>query len=187
MPVNRSLKLGFTAYLLVMASMVLPTHEVWAQSTYLFGKQGWFAIGDTLQFMGDSYVGSPGYDDCPWDDGCEIDSGFTLRKVMDVDLENCTADELPSDTCYVCAVVCCFFMGDCDSSPCGEGEVECWETEEECGNYCFCKALFVVTAYNSSPGDLELGCYTVDLLCDSDEACENGLSGCDVVQKWFVP
>lgn len=158
-----------------------------AQSTYVYGRAEWFAVGDTLQFVGDANLGASGYDDCPWDEGCEIDSGFAFRKVTDVDVEECTAEELPSDTCYVCVVVCCFFMGDCEGEHCTSGGMECWESEEECGNDCLCMGLLVVTAYNASPGDAEFGCYTLDLICDPDEECENGTTGCDVVNRWYAP
>ena len=172
----------------LIALCALPSSR--CQSTYIFGDPGWFAIGDTIQFMGDSQQSTVQTAECSWDEPCYIDKGLTFRKVENANLSTCSADELPSDTCYVCAVVCCFFFGDCGGDRqgmCEGGGVphDCWETADECGEYCLCKSLFEVTGYNSAPGDREYVCYGISLICISDEDCEDGLAGCDVVRKWF--
>jgi len=180
-------------WLLLLAASLLAAAAIpaQAQTTTIYGKEGWLEVGDILQFMGDTkadVLTSP--EDCGWDEICEIDRGFYFRQLASVNESLCTYTEMQADTCYAFAVVCCFFFGDCGgdrTALCAQGwEYECWEAEDDCGNYCMCGCIFEVDSYQSSPGDAGYGCYTISYVCDPDEDCEDAFGDdCDVGYRWW--
>lgn len=158
-----------------------------AQTAYIYGLSAWYAVGDTIQFWGDSDESTVLTPSCyGWEGSCLIDRAFGFRKATNVDTETCTADH--GDTCYVHAVICCYWAGDCSgeiSAPCWPTEESCWATEEDCGLNCYCLSLWRVDGFNDAPGDVIGGCYRVSLICDpTDEDCETP-DFCDVKRTWW--
>lgn len=185
--IGRSLAIVAFAVLL----LVYTAPMVQAQTTTIYGKQGWLEVGDIIQFKGDTGADFPGApEDCGWDEICEIDKAFYFRQLASVNESLCTYTEMAADTCYAFAVVCCFFFGDCGGDRedlCAENwEYECWETEDDCGRYCLCGCIFEVDSYQSSPGDAGYGCYTISYVCDPDEDCDDSLVYCDVSYRWWM-
>jgi len=143
---------------------------------YIFGQEGWYDIGDTIQFVGDSNIGCLGDAGCGdldgrWD-SCEPDKGFNFRKVSHVDVEECTYTE--GDTCYVAVVRCCFW----DPDPCIQECSSCCEPHD------LCKSFWRVIYFHED-GETGRGCWELRYVTDCDDwECEEGLSMCSTIRKW---
>jgi hypothetical protein len=150
--------------------IVAESNEAGAETAYVYGRNFWWTTGDTIQFMGDANSGSPA-EPCPqWPDGCPMDNGLLFRKVTNVDVVGCTYDT--TLTCYAAAVSCCFWVGGCTGQDaetiCGDA---CEGIEETCPSGCYCRSLWTVREYNPSSGDGRLGCYEIELVCETYEPC----------------
>jgi hypothetical protein len=152
--------------------------QVWPPpDTFVYGKEAWWAVGDTVQFVGDSGLLLLGEGGCSsYDQGwgsCHIDTGFTFRRITDFDDGDCSYT--PGDTCYMCKVRCCFFWatdGPCGTCSCG------------CNPHDLCKSFWKVVEFYQS-GPTGRGCYESEFVSDcADEACESGTSMCSTVSRW---
>ena len=149
--------------LLVVASLVClvqvtPVHaEV---TTCINGLQGWWSVGDTLQFVGDcnGQTYNQGCHTACECFRCGYDTCFLFRPVAGVDLSNCTIDSAGDK--YGVQAEYCFLLGTTQPGRCGDCETN---------NYC--QSVWIVTNYNSAPGDATEGCYTLLLLCDPSASC----------------
>jgi hypothetical protein len=174
--------------IVVFVIAILPTlQSVSAETAYIYGLSGWFSSGDTIQFIGDVNVLSvpPNQPDCAqWSDDCVLDNGFGFREVSGVNTTTCSISD-SSTTCYAFGVVCCYWLGDCSEHPCDKPHLECWESEDECGENCYCMSIWEVQAFNASQGDATDGCYEIELICEGGGAdCLHG-AGCSSIVTWY--
>lgn len=157
-------KLIFCA--LILSASIVPL-SAQAVETWIYGLPGWFAVGDTIQFVGDLGTTQLYNGACDaWAEGCRIDWGFGFRRVFEANESTCTW-ESASATVYVCFVPCCFWMGACESNACGE-----CDDLDDCGNNCYCMSLWRILSFQSVPGDRPTGgCYRIELVCNPDASC----------------
>lgn len=142
--------------------------------TYIYGESGWYAEGDTIQFIGESYGSCPangcgafGYS---WTN-CPLDFGWAFRKVTDVDLQTCSCT--PNDTCEAFAVSCCVFWSD---------NYVCSGCGVCCGDENRCQSFWEVAEFHLD-GDTGRGCYELNYVADcSAEDCEN-VDVCETVRS----
>lgn len=136
-----------------------------AETAYIFGDEGWYAEGDTIQMLGDFNVGTVGGCD-EWGD-CQQEAGFVFRKVTGVNVYACTF-ESASSTCTAHPGACCFWMGRCPGyTQCDEEH--CEEYEEECGYNCYCLSMWEVTGFEKTVGSN--GCYELEFVCHGLGSC----------------
>lgn len=182
--------LSVVSLALIVPAMLAGVSEAEAETARIYGLQGWFAQGDTIQFIGDAQVLSvpPQTPDCEgWDEDCALDNGFAFREVSGVDVSECAIAD-SSTTCYVFGVVCCYWMGACSSQPCDSSpapDCDDSEYEEICGNNCYCMSIWEVQSFNAAPGDALDGCYEIEMICDGNGAdCDDG-DVCGTKVTWY--
>lgn len=154
----------------LLAVLMTEVTAVGAETTYVYGRESWWTTRDTIQFMGDADTGSPAQP-CPqWPIECIRDNGFLFRRVFNVDADDCTYDT--TLTCFAAEVVCCFWVADCIGQEvqavCGG---PCEEVQETCPPGCYCGSLWAVKAFDPLSGDSQLGCYEIELVCETGEPC----------------
>ena len=72
----------------------------------IWGMDSWFAVGDTLQFLGDAQTSAPGDAGCGvWDADCLIDKGCAFRPVDHVNVEACSWGGYDT-ACYTVSLLC---------------------------------------------------------------------------------
>ena len=144
---------------------------------YIYGRSGWYSAVDIIQFLGDSNYASLISGGCSahdWAWGhCNIDTGFTFRRVRSLNTGNCTF--APSDTCEIAKVACCQlwpFQGVCPN--CGS-----------CCNDCdLCASFWEVVTYHAD-GATGRGCWELNYVADcTTDDCEGGLVMCNTVRYW---
>ena len=162
---------------LAIAQPDCPTPACPPASAHIYGKAGWYSIGDIIQFVGDSNYTSLSNGGCSGIDWlwghCTVDAGFTFREVTNFNPDNCSYT--PSTTCDVARAPCCSFwgyLGVCDSC-------------SDCCNQCdLCMSFWEVVAFYAD-GSTGRGCWELAFVSDCTEyTCQGGLGFCDVVRFW---
>ena len=106
-------------HLILFCIILLAPSELRAQTrAWVVGIQGWWSVGDIVEFVGDctTSAASCDYTCDAWsgDDCTLIDFCLRFRKISGADLENCTYET--SVATYGCVVQTCYWMnviGDC--------------------------------------------------------------------------
>ena len=138
-------------------------------TAWILGRSIWWEVGDIIQMDGDCAT-STALDPChecdawQYDDCEELDKCFRFREVSGEDIEDCTYDQ--AQTVYGSIAFDCFWLGEVFTELC--------EEEPYCPKNNYCESLWEILEYNSAPGDVEVGCYKLKLLCTVDEpSCTN--------------
>lgn len=148
-------------------------------SAFIYGGAGWYAVGDTIQFVGDSNVdGGPGGGGCAahkwtWAN-CHVDNGLTFRQVTDVDLQSCSYTA--SSTCDLVKAECCAFWGSEDVCP------SCSYCCPDCD---LCLSFWEVIDFHAD-GVTGRGCWELEFVADCDASnCLAGTAFCSQRRNWF--